>query len=418
MSDPVVKSIVLSRTSLLFNHAFFGQLAIRLNLIDASQWCNTLATDGVNLYYNREFMKNLTPDETKFVLGHEILHVVYDHLGRRGKKDPKIHNMATDYIVNSTLVAHQVGKMPKGGLLSAKYTDDMTSEEVYYDLKKNSVQIQLPLDMHLDLGSDGDGGDNDDGNGGKNGTDITVVGGPNGPPKLTEEDLQRIRDQVKADVLNAVQQCGAGNVPAGIRRLIKDLTEPQLDWRALLEMQIQSVLKDDYTFDRPSRRSWHTGCILPGLKFKQKLAISCAIDLSGSISDKQAQDFLSETKGIMTCYEDFELIVWTFDTKVYNPVIFTPDNVDDIYNYKPKGGGGTMFECNWEFMKDPIGHGYGDIFGEPITPLKFVMFTDGLPNSTWGDPNYCSTLFIVHGDRHIKAPFGTTAYYTEKAVRK
>ena len=214
--------------------------------------------------------------------------------------------------------------------------------------------------------------------------------------------------------MNAVQQC-AGNVPAGIRRLIKDLTEPQLDWRAMLEMQIQSVLKDDYTFQRPSRRSWHTGCILPGLNYKQKLAISCAIDLSGSISDKQAQDFLSETKGIMTCYEDFELIVWTFDTKVYNPAIFTPDNQDDIYKYTPKGGGGTMFESNWEFMKDPKKYGFGHLFEEPIVPLKFIMFTDGLPNATWGDPNYCSTLFIIHNNQHIKAPFGTTAYYTEKS---
>jgi len=39
------------------------------------------------------------------------------------------------------------------------------------------------------------------------------------------------------------------------------------------------------------------------------------------------------------------------------------------------------------------------------------MFTDGYPGSGWGDPNYCDTLFIIHGSTSIVAPFGLTAYY-------
>ncbi|WP_205249372.1 DUF2201 family putative metallopeptidase, partial [Escherichia coli] len=85
--------------------------------------CKTAATDGRNLYYNREFIKALTPEELLFLLSHEVLHCVYDHLGRKGSRDHKISNMANDYIVNFTLVKERLGSMPKGGLYDDKYTD-------------------------------------------------------------------------------------------------------------------------------------------------------------------------------------------------------------------------------------------------------------------------------------------------------
>jgi predicted metal-dependent peptidase len=32
--------------------------------------------------------KCLRPKEVEFLFGHEVLHVVYDHFGRRGERDP------------------------------------------------------------------------------------------------------------------------------------------------------------------------------------------------------------------------------------------------------------------------------------------------------------------------------------------
>ncbi len=71
-----------------------------------------------------------------------------------------------------------------------------------------------------------------------------------------------------------------------------------------------------------------------------------------------------------------------------------------------KGGGGTSFEVCFAFMKD-----------QGLEPNRFIMFTDGLPNGTWGDPNYCDTLFVIHGSTSIVAPFGVTAYYDEPKAR-
>lgn len=407
MNDPVVHAIVQARVYLLINHAFFGNLATRLELVDATKWCPTAATDGRRFYYNREFIKKLTRKELVFLVGHEILHCVYDHIGRRSARDPQIWNMANDYIVNYTLVKEHIGDMIKGGLYSEKYTDTLTSEEVYELLKKNNTQIQMTIDMHLD-GGDGDGKDGKGGNGDGSGKKtVTVnVSGEDGPPTLTEAELNEIRNEIRAAVITAAQQ-SAGNVPAGIMRLIKDITEPKMDWRELLEMQIKSSIRDDYTFRRLSRRTWATGCILPGQNDADTIDVEVFLDVSGSITDEMIRDFLGEVKGIMEMFPQFRLGLATFDTKVYNYQVFSQENADEILTYEVKGGGGTSFEAVFEFMEE-----------NEIEPNTMVMFTDGYPCGTWGNESYCDTLFIIHGSDSIVPPFGSYAYYTDNKAKK
>ena len=50
-----------------------------------------------------------------------------------------------------------------------------------------------------------------------------------------------------------------------------------------------------------------------------------------------------------------------------------------------------------------------------IEPDQLVMFTDGYPWDSWGDANYCDTVFIIHGDKNPNPPFGTWAVYEEDA---
>lgn len=397
LNDPVVQEIVKARVRMLFEKPFFGNLAARLVIVDASKWCKTAATDGRHLFYNREFIKGLSKNELLFLVAHEVMHCVYDHLGRRGNRDPKIWNMANDYIVNYTLKSENVGSMPSMGLYDPKYTDDMTSEEVYDDLIKNSTTIKATLDEHLELNPGGDG-EGDSGGEGRT-AEVTIIG-RDGPPVLTEEDIENIRNEMRAAVIQTAQSVDAGQVPAGIRRLISDLTQPKMDWRALLDAHIRSSIKDDYSFTRISNRSWGTGLVLPSQNFLDTVDVAVTIDTSGSMTIEMLRDILSETAGIMQTFRDFKLKLWTFDTKTYGYKEFTPANIDEIHEYQPQGGGGTMFECNWEFMKR-----------EGIEPTRLVMFTDGYPNSTWGDENYCDTLFVIHGSKTIEAPFGMTAYY-------
>jgi predicted metal-dependent peptidase len=390
------EKLVTARIGLLLKAPFFGNLATRLQLTNADAWCGTAATDGRKFYYNSEFINNLPLKQLEFLFGHEVLHVVYDHMGRRGNRDPKLWNIADDYCVNSDLIEQRVGEKIPVALYDAKFKGQ-SAEEVYDYLYENAEKIdigkllQQVLDDHLDGEGSGDG-DGDDDNDGK------------GRPRLSKEEMDAIRDEIKEAVLQAAQVVGAGNLPAGVKRMIKDLTEPVISWQELLQQQIQSIIKDDFTWLRPSRRGWHMDAIMPGTKPGETIDICIAIDTSGSISERDIKDFMSEIQGIMDSYNEYKIKVWCFDTEVYNEQNFTSENLDDISSYEPAGGGGTDFMANWEYMKE-----------HNIEPKKFIMFTDGMPFGEWGEENYCDTVWIIKGNPGCEPPWGIWAHYEEAA---
>lgn len=392
----IIDKLVTARVGLLLRHPFFGNLATRMKMIEASDWCQTLATDGRNFYYNNGFVNELSPKECEFGFAHEVLHNIFDHMGRREGRDPKLANIAADYAANQILKDEKIGTVPSWIQI---FQDDKyrgkSYEEIYAILYAGAEKIHPEelgelLDDHLDDDDGDDGGDCEDGD----------KPGKGKRPRLSKAERQQIRDEIKEAMIAAAQSAGAGKVPAGIQRMIKDLTEPKMDWRQLLRMNIQSIIKSDFSFNRPNRRTQHTGAILPGLMNEETIDISVGIDMSGSISDSQAKDFISEVKGIMDEYKDFKVNLWCFDTEVYNYAEFTGDTADELLSYEVKGGGGTDFVANWEFMKE-----------QGITPKRFIMFTDGYPCGDWGDEDYCETLFVIHGNDTIVAPFGQTAYY-------
>ena len=55
--DPIVDKIVIARVGLLLRHPFFGNMATRMKLVDASDWLATAATDFRNFYYNADPME-------------------------------------------------------------------------------------------------------------------------------------------------------------------------------------------------------------------------------------------------------------------------------------------------------------------------------------------------------------------------
>ena len=405
MRIDVADRIIVARVGLLLRHPFFGNMATRLIVKNCDDWCPTAATDGRHLYYNTQFFNAMSNKEIEFVIAHEILHCVFDHITRREDRIPVLHNIACDYIVNNTLVRDKIGEMVKivQCYQDFKY-DGWMSEAVYDDLFKQAEEkgqeyleaLGDLLDEHVDWEKESEGSNESKG-GGKEGKG-------EGRPTYTKEELKKIRDEVKENMLSSAQAAGAGNTPAEVQRIIKELTEPKMNWRELLRQQIQSTIRNDYTFSRPSRKGWHTGAILPGMNFMDTIDVAIGLDMSGSIGDHQAKDFLGEIKGIMEEYKDYNIKLWTFDTALYNEQDFSADGGEDLLSYDIQGGGGTDFMTNWEYMKE-----------HNITPKKFIMFTDGYPFGSWGDEDYCETVFIIHGhhDKNTKAPFGVTAHYEE-----
>ena len=391
-----------ARVALLLKQPFFGNMATRLELTNADEWIPTAATDGRRFYYNSKFINMLDRQEVEFLFGHEVLHCCYDHIARTGERDRQLFNVACDYAVNRDLIAHRVGKMitTVDCLYDIKY-DGMSAEQIYNELYENVDKVTIDelvdrvLDEHLeDTASDDGKGNNGSGN-----------DSSKGPVKISKEDRQAIKDEIKEAMMQAAEAAGADNTPESIRRAITTFTKPQMDWRDLLRQTIESTIKDDFSWQRTSRRGWHIDAILPGMTPGEETDVVVAVDTSGSISNKTLELFLSEVKGIMESFTTYKVHLFCFDTSVHNPQTFTSDNLADISEYELNGYGGTDFNCVFSYLVN-----------EGIEPQRLIMFTDGYPwSNEWGNPDYCETLFVIHGSTTIEAPYGVTTYYNDQA---
>lgn len=380
-------SLTLARVGLLMRASFFGNMATRLKLINSDEWCNTAATDGRNFYYNSRFIKMLTPKGIEFLFGHEVLHVVFDHMDRREDRHPLLWNIADDYCVNSMCIKYKIGeKITEVPILHDTKYDGLSAEEIYDILYEKAEKIDVSaladkmLDRHLSSNNSDDNGD--------------------GPPKLTDQEKAELRDEIKEAILSAAKNADAGTVPAEIEKLISNLTDPKMPWTTLIQQQIISTVKYDFNWSRINRKGWDMDGIMPGIKNDIMIDVAIAFDASGSMSEEAKHELLSEVQGVMHSFGAFKIHLFSFDTHVFSVADYTSENLDTLTEYKVGGGGGTDFGCIFKHLKD-----------NEIEPKLLIVFTDGYPYGTWGDENYCDTLWILHGTETIEPPFGNWAYY-------
>ena len=414
--DPVknakaVEKLKAARVRMVMKHPFWAQFAVNMRLINADAWCETAATNGKDFFYNTDFILDLDGiDQVVFLFAHETLHCVYDHVNRTGDRIRMLANVAQDYVINADLVQSNVGKLLPEGCYERKYYG-WNFERVYDDLMKDAKIQEMTMEELADMLIDdhlinesgsGSGGDQEgDGKG-----DIEDNGDGTGVsksrPKMTEEEREEMKQQIRDTLINAAASQQAGSLPANLERLIKELREPVMNWKDLIDVAIPSLQKDDYSYTRINKKYASAGLVFPGVSEGERIDVAVAIDTSGSISQDQLEEMFSEVVGLMEMYDDYIVRIWQFDTDTYNYAEFTKYNQDEIEEYELKGGGGTDFEANWKLMKD-----------NEIEPQLFIMFTDGYPWNSWGDPEYCDTLFIINNeyDHSIEAPFGRTAYY-------
>ena len=207
------------------------------------------------------------------------MHCCYDHISRTDKRDKQLFNAACDYAVNRDLINHRVGtKITTVPCLHDIQYDGMSAEEIYDVLYENADEIDLDklvnqmLDEHLEGNEEGKPGASGDGD-----------SEGSGPSILSDEEKEEIKNEIKEAMMQAAQAAGAGNTPVGIERMIQDFTEPKMNWRELLRQSLESTIKADFSWMRPSRRGWHIDAVLPGTIPGEEIDIAIAIDTSGSI---------------------------------------------------------------------------------------------------------------------------------------
>ena len=92
-----------ARTRLVLDNPFFGSLALGLN-IHRDDSVPTMCTDGRFIKWNGDFVDQHTDKEIIGVVAHEVLHVAFKHMLRRGERDPERWNIACDHAINHIML--------------------------------------------------------------------------------------------------------------------------------------------------------------------------------------------------------------------------------------------------------------------------------------------------------------------------
>ena len=358
-----------ARTTLLLDHPFFGTLLFRLGG-KASRSVATMATDGVSLFYNPEFVDTLNAGELAGVLAHEVMHPALQHHTRRGDRSPVRWNMACDYAINPILLDAGL-TLPKDVLIDNRFRG-MSAERIYNlieeDEKEQGSTGQSESQTENGSGGSEDGSLQNDPCGDEPSAPSTPggVGQVLDAPAPEEEDGPSIAEQAREWQI-AVEQAEtvakvAGKLPGGTVRALEAAQAAKVDWRELLRRAWSDTIPSDYTWTRPNRRHIWSGLYLPGITSEGVGEITIAVDCSGSVSPRQLGLFEAEIRSILAGQRPRLVHVLYFDAAVQKVETYQAGQPVSLC---PVGGGGTDFRPCFEWLEE-----------NGIVPQSLVFLTD------------------------------------------
>lgn len=355
------------------------------------------ATDGHSCFINPTAMLKLgwTIENLAFVKGHEVLHYVLGHMimGTRCRKAGfvptskgnlkyvhSIANIAMDLVINALLIKARVGVMPKEGL---------------YDPRYSKEGMESWMEVYAMLFEDGGGREPD-----YDGFDQHLE------PSEADQHADEANGEAKRSlaIASAAQTAAAAgqgdNLPAAIKRIIRDVLTPQVHWadhlRATMERTAGSPALDwrkvnRRMITRPDRivyaKSSKFGCG----------PVVIGWDTSGS-TGKWQDTFFAHMAGIIAELNPSEIYVVRCDRTVHDADQFSEPS--DLNELRTKvnaegigGGGGTAFAPVFEWIED-----------NGIEPDMVIYLTDLLGSFPAREPNYPVIWADILGMK--KPPFG------------
>lgn len=406
------KKLAAARYALFSSAPFYATMLYKLDLVvlddETGKNFRTAFTDGKVVAFNREFLENLDIKDIVFIAAHEVMHVAFMHFVRRQNRHAQYWNMATDYAINALLKRDNVGKFPEKikvgddyitGLYDKRF-ENMSAEQIYDILIEEKPPIQMTIDQHVDVQQDKNGQSEKSsvpskGEGKDDGTYVS---------KKSKEEIDEIAERIKENIIASAQACKmAGKLPDFVERMLDEWLKPKISWKTVLRNTITSKIIYDTSFSRPNKRSWDSSFIIPGPLPDETINVGIAFDTSGSMTNEQLKEALSEVRSIMEEYQQFRVLLWSFDTKCDGLKEFTHDNAYEIDEYRMVGGGGTHIAANWEFIKN-----------KNLDIEMLVVFTDLYDSSQNSvDPSQIETLWIINGGSKEIPPFGNHVYYDD-----
>lgn len=342
--------------------AFFTSLCFSLKH-KFSDEVPTAATNGKEILFSPNFFIALNPEERIFLLLHETMHCAYLH-GVRTKAlnlDPEKANVAADHVINLQLIERGF-KMPIGGLADPKYAG-MNMEAIYKLLPEESKPA--PWDDLKDH---------------------------EGDPSELKEDMKDIL--VRAAIQSKMANDKPGTIPKDIQIYLDRLLKPKLPWKTILRRYLQATIKTDYSWIKTNRR-YQPEFILPTMHSEGLMDIAIAIDTSGSVSQKQFTQFMSEVHTILKFMKPTKITIVQFDTSI--KAIDEVKNVQQMMKLKFQGRGGTRINevISW---------------ANENKPKLLLVFSDGEFRVPEEKANV-NTVWLIHNDPKWKAPWGKVIHY-------
>lgn len=353
-----------ARAKVVLSHPFFAVLLLNTPLVLSTE-IDTAGVDGELLLMNEQFFMSLNEQERIGLLLHEMMHLALSHPFRMGSREAQRWNVACDYVINQHLVSGGV-VLPPGALLDTKY-DGMSAEQVYPLLPPTLTDSQKSA-----------------GGRGK-------VSKPKGSPQQMEAAEQKLKQTV-AQAVAAGQ--AAGKLPDSMKRAVDDMLEPVVPWKQVLQRFLTEMIPSEPKWATPSRRFVSRGIYLPGTsKEPAAKSIVVGVDTSGSIGQKELDEFAAEISAIHKLIAPLRLHVIYCDAKVQHVDTFT--KADDV-TMAIHGGGGTEFAPVFEYVDD-----------NGLNPQALVYLTDLYGPIPPAVPY--PTLWVVYGNND-RAPWGETIH--------
>ena len=338
----------LSKTGkeLMLKEPYYGFFLIMLNKLWDSKRVPTagVSKNGINyqLTINPEFWESLSENHRLGLLKHELLHIAFGHLTTFFKfTNKKLANVAMDCEINQYISKQY---LPEGGIDIDNYTDiqlDRKAGARYYYDKLNQLQDEKDKngtcgDSNMDkLLENIENGDIPDHSTWEDFEDLTEA-----EQKLIEKQLQKVLTDAKEQT-----EKKRGTVPGEIEGLIivEEIVKPKFDWRGFIR-RFTGVSTKVFTkkIRRKENRRFEAN---PGLKVKMKQHMLLAIDTSGSVSDDELKEFMSEIYHIYKCGVDITIV--QCDT-----IIRSIEPYKGKFEMSVQGRGGTEFDPVLEYFNE------------------------------------------------------------------
>ena len=342
----------------------------------------TAATNGRDVIYNPNFIKTLDDKELNYVVLHEALHKAYQHMNlwkKLHKENPMLANMAADYVVNYAIHEAdehgEITKRPDSALFDLAYKG-MTTKQIFDMLKTEYEQ--------------------NGGNGGEAGHDTHDW---EGAESLSDEEKKEVAKQIDQALRQG--EIIRGKMQGNKNRSINEILEPKVNWREQLRDFVTATCKnkDKTSWKRPHKRFIGHDIYMPSMIGESIGQIVVGIDTSGSIGDRELNEFLTEVVAICddVSPSSIELLYW--DTHVAGHETYNQGDYHSlVQTTKPAGGGGTHVGCVNQYIKD-----------KRIQPEAIIILTDGYVEDDFGGNWDYPTLWAIT-TKHITSPHGKTIH--------